>query len=121
MMRVWKEKDIEKRESLKATVDADENTIALRKFYNEKIFPQIKQWCPNLIETLSYKEWDDATKARVQKWIDVVLAGNDPRTVEEAPTVASTVGTESKAETPTPPVENPMFETEDTSTDDLPF
>ena len=121
MMRVWKEKDIEKRESLKATVDADENTIALRKFYNEKIFPQIKQWCPNLIETLSYKEWDDTTKARVQKWIDIVLAGNDPRTVEEAPTVASTVGTESKAETPTPPVENPMFETEDTSTDDLPF
>ena len=121
MMRVWKEKDIEKRESLKATVDADENTIALRKFYNEKIFPQIKQWCPNLIETLSYKEWDDATKARVQKWIDIVLAGNDPRTIEEAPTVASTVGAESKAETPTPPVENPMFETEDTSTDDLPF
>ena len=74
-----------------------------------------------MIETLSYKEWDDATKARVQKWIDIVLAGNDPRTIEEAPTVASTVGTESKAETPTPPVENPMFETEDTSTDELPF
>ena len=121
MSKVWKEKDPAKRNEMKAAVDADENTLALRKFYNEKIFPEIKKWCPNLIESLGYKEWDDSTKARVQRWIDIVLAGNDPRTAEEAPTVASTVGTESKTETPTPPVENPMFETEDTSTDDLPF
>lgn len=130
MTKVWKEKDATKRDTIKATVDADPNTIALRKFYNEKIFPQIKQWCPNLMEELGYKEWSDNVKERVNKWIDIVLAGNDPASVGNAPEVANIVGTEPKSEAttttaPTPqasPANDTMFDAgSDNSTDDLPF
>lgn len=130
MTKVWKEKDPAKRETMKAEVDANENTIALRKFYNEKIFPQIKKWCPNLIEQLGYKPWSDEVSARVQKWIDIVLSGNDPSNVEEAPQVANTVGTtteqpKSTATTtaPTATTNDVMFSVsnDDASSDDLPF
>lgn len=95
MTKVWQEKDPAKREVMKAEIDANENTVALRKFYNEKIFPQIKSWCPNLIEQLGYKPWSPEVTARVQHWIDIVLAGNDPKTIDAAPAAAATVGTTS--------------------------
>ena len=122
MTKVWKEKDPSKRETMKATVDSDENTVALRKFYNEKIFPQIKKWCPNLIEELGYKPWNDEVKARVQRWIDIVLAGNDPAQADEVPEVASTVGATTEQPTQSTTSET-MFDTTntDTETDDLPF
>lgn len=119
MKKVWKEKDPERRAQLKAEVDADENTKALRKFYNEKIFPEIKTWCPNLLEELGYKPWSDTVKARVQRWIDIVLSGNDPRTAEDAPVAAAVVG-DSASEPVTPQKEEPSFTANDT-TDDLPF
>ena len=119
MSKVWKEKDPAKRNEMKAAVDADENTLALRKFYNEKIFPEIKKWCPNLIESLGYKEWDDSTKARVQRWIDIVLAGNDPTVTDEAPAAVETVGESTKSETSTQDTQ--MFAGNDEDSDDLPF
>lgn len=79
MKKVWKEKDPEKRIELKKEIDAEENTKALREFYNSKIFPEIKSWAPNLVESLGYKEWSDGTKDRVQRWIDIVLTGKIPK------------------------------------------
>ena len=36
------------------------------------------------IEELGYKEWDEATKTRVQNWIDVVLSCNNPAQTTKA-------------------------------------
>lgn len=127
MKNVWKEKDPEKRAELKKTIDAEENTQALRKFYNEKIFPEIKSWAPNLIETLGYKEWSDETKKRVQNWIDIVLAGGIPKDQkdEDAPEAIKEVAKETTASTttstPQAPTSEPEASGEDEITDDLPF
>ena len=125
MKEVWKEKDPEVRATKKAAVDQDPNTAALGKIYNSKVIPTIKSVCPNLIEELGYKPWSDNVKARVQKWIDIVLAGNDPKTVEAAPAVAATVGTttETQAQAPasTATVTTAPTESEVDPTSDLPF
>lgn len=117
MKAVWKEKDPTTRATLKAEVDASENTKELRSFYRA-VVEKIKTFCPDLIAELGYNEWSDDVKNRVQKWIDIVLSGNDPSAV--APTAAASVGnTESTATSaqPTPTaVPDPMNED-----DDLPF
>ena len=124
MKEVWKEKDPEERASKKALVDADPNTAELGKIYSNKVLPMIKTLCPNLIEELGYRPWSDSVKARVQKWIDIVLAGNNPAVVENAPEVASTVGTQEK-ETNKEQVSTATVTTAPSTsadpTDDLPF
>lgn len=123
MSPVWREKDPVKRAELKAAVDADANTIELRKFYNEKIFPQIKQWCPNLIEQLGYKPWTPEVTARVQHWIDIVLAGNNPKDESNVPEGINNVGTTSSEpqSSATPAAtQDTMFTPTDTD-GDLPF
>lgn len=116
MKKVWKEKDPATRATLKAAVDSTDNTKELRSFYRT-VVEKIKTFCPNLIAELGYNEWSDEVKNRVQKWIDIVLSGNDPSTV--APTVAASVG---NTESGTAPVQSttvapdPMNEE-----DDLPF
>ena len=123
MSKVWKSKDPEERASLLAKVNADPNTAMLREIYG-RVLEEIKKVCPNLIEELGYKEWDDATKARVQKWIDVVLSCNNPAQNAEVPAVASSIGVTTAiptATTPTPtPSPTPVFTQQDSS-DDLPF
>ena len=119
MKEVWKTKDPEERASKLADVNADPNTKELRQVYG-KVLESIKTFCPNLIEELSYKEWTPDVKDRVQKWIDIVLAGNDPRTAEQAPAVLrETTLTESTQTTP-PVAADPIIPSVDTS-DDLPF
>lgn len=120
MKKVWREKDPEKREEMRKEINSSENTKKLGKFYNEKVIPIIKDACPNLIEELSYKEWSDETKARVQKWIDIVLQGNDPKSVGGSSTVSpqtlNTVGgSEDNITTKDEEDENSE------SVDDLPF
>jgi hypothetical protein len=114
MKKVWKEKDPATRLELKAQVDASDNTKTLRTFYRE-VIEAIKKVCPNLIEELGYKEWNPETAARVQKWIDIVLAGNDPTAV--APKAAEEAGNTTTTSTATP-VPDPMTTDPD---DDLPF
>lgn len=91
MKKVWKSKDPEERSNLMKEVLAESNTKEFRPIY-AKVLEQIKSWAPN-IDMLSYKEWKPEVTERVNKWINIVLAGNDPRTVTTAPTAASVVGT----------------------------
>ena len=72
-----------------------------------------------MIESLGYKEWDDSTKARVQRWIDIVLAGNDPTVTDEAPDAVETVAESTKSETSTQDTQ--MSTGNDEDSDDLPF
>lgn len=85
MRDVWKEKDPVEREKLINAVNADPNTAKLRAFY-PSIINKIKEFCPNLVEEFQYKPWEPAVAERVQKWIDCVLAGNNPK--EMAPSGA---------------------------------
>ena len=128
MSKVWRTKDPNERASMIANINNDPNTKKLEKIYRN-VLETIKKYCPNLIEELSYKEWDDATKARVQKWIDLVLACKDPGVTENVPEAAATVGTTTQA-TPAPqaaapqpaaPQASSMVFNASEPTDDLPF
>lgn len=121
MSKVWRSKDPEERARLLAEINEDPNTKKLREIYG-RVLEEIKKVCPNLIEELGYKEWDDATKARVQKWIDVVLSCNNPAQSSAAPAAAATVGTTTAAPAAVPtPAPAPVVETSTDDTDDLPF
>lgn len=77
MTKVWRSKDVETRNELIKQINADPNTAQLQKIYR-RVLDTIKTFCPDLNKELGYNEWDDATKARVNNWINVVLSGNDP-------------------------------------------
>jgi hypothetical protein len=114
MKKVWKSKDPAERTELLNEVLADPNTAEFRKIYS-RVLEEIKTWAPNL-DTLSYHEWTPEVTARVNAWINTVLAGNDPRTASAAPEVAATV-TETAA---TPSQSSASVVTEE-DPDDLPF
>jgi len=78
MKPIWKEKDVEKRKQMINAVNADPNTAELRKIY-KKVIEQIKTFCPDVNEEYGFKPWSDNLAKRVQKWIDVVLSGNEPK------------------------------------------
>ena len=113
--KVWKSKDPDERKTLNAEVLAMDNTKELQKIYS-KVLEQIKTVCPNLIEHLSYKELDADKMKRVQNWIDIVLSGNDPAAVTEAPASVETVGV-----TSAPEPKNSQVEVNTEEDDDLPF
>lgn len=132
MNKVWNmecenEEDFERRNQLIQSINSSEEYKALLPIY-AKVLNQIKEWAPKL-ESLSYKEWNDTLKTRVNNWIKVVLSGNDPTEVsvedlEKGSMPDITVPTASKVEVETPEV-NPMINVATTAssdpTDDLPF
>lgn len=123
MMKIWKTKDPEVRMSMEAEVNADPNTVELRKIY-AKVLEQIKSFCPNLIEELGYKPWSPEITTRVQNWINKVLAGENPATTDNAPEeVKEAVNDVVKTTAPLQitPVSAPIIDTAEDSTDDLPF
>lgn len=119
MKEVWRTKDPADRAQKLADVNADPNTAELRKVYG-KVLESIKSFCPNLLDELSYKEWDEATKARVQKWIDIVLSGNNPKQADDAPAVLA--DTTAPTATSTVSVQaDPVMPATSDDNDDLPF
>jgi hypothetical protein len=92
MKEVWKEKVPETRNIKKAQIDVDANTRELKAFYRE-VINKIKSFCPDLFDELGYKPWSEDVTTRVQNWINIVLAGNDPTATGGVPVVADTVGT----------------------------
>ena len=127
MEEVWESKDPEFRQKKEAEIRADVNSAELGKIYS-KVLGQMKEWCPNLLEEFGYKEWSAETTARVQRWIDIVLAGNDPKTYDPAIAGAADAGTTEpktedspKTETTAPAAADPFPATTEESTDDLPF
>lgn len=118
MNKIWKTKSPEERAKLLAEVNADPNTVALRKIY-AKVIESIKEFCPDLNKELGYKEWTPEVKARVNAWINIVLSGNDPA-VSVATEAANTVSTTSTQVTGTATVVETTHADTDAS-DDLPF
>lgn len=119
--KVWKQKDPALRATAIAEINASENTKKLREFYRE-IIEKIKGFAPNLMEELGYHEWSDDVKARVNAWISIVLAGNDPTNPTPAPSnntgnASAPVGNTAPSADPGTAIPDP---TPDTSSD-LPF
>ena len=115
MLKVWRTKDPSERAENLNLVNNDPNTKELRQVY-AKVLENIKQFCPNLIEELGYKEWTDDVKNRVQNWINIVLSENIPAQSENVPTVIN------ETETTLEPSQMTSFEsTNNDETDDLPF
>lgn len=109
--KVWKQKDPEQRATAIAEINADENTKKLREIY-KPVMEKIKSFCPDLEKEVGYQEWSDDVKARVQAWIDIVLAGNDPTVGVATPTTSVDPGVGVSAST---------TQTEPEPESDLPF
>jgi hypothetical protein len=118
MKKVWKEKDVTKREQMLAEISQSENTKALRKIYS-RVLDQLKEFCPDLNEEFGFKPWDEALTKRVQKWIDTVLSGNEPKVSTSAPAAAETAGTTSTATVEEDTNDSPVPGKDDD--EDLPF
>lgn len=115
MKKVWKEKDPAKRATLDENVRADENTKKLGKIYS-KVLEEIKKVCPNLIDELGYKPWTPEVTARVNAYIECVLAGNNPKVA--TPAVAKEIAAEHQKAAAADIAENAD---EGDEGDDLPF
>jgi hypothetical protein len=76
-----------KTEKKKAEAQAliNENTPAIRELY-VKAIEYLKANALDLVKECTYQPWDEATTARVQNWIEIVDAMEDPATVSSAPT-----------------------------------
>ena len=123
---VLKIKDPQERATASKALSEAENTKKLQVIY-KKVIENIKQFCPNLIETMGYKEWSDETKERVQKWIDAVLQCKDPKE-GAVPSVADAGGTQvldnitaSFAGNTQSPAQTSEVSFTSDSNDDLPF
>lgn len=86
--RVWKQRDAELRAQAQAEINKSETAAKLRNIY-AKVLEQIKSFCPDLNKELGYNPWSPETAARVQEWINVVLAGGNPKAMS-APAAVET-------------------------------
>lgn len=108
MEPVWKSRDPEKRNELLAQVNADPNTATLGEIYT-KVLEKMKEFCPNLVEELGYKEWSPEMTERVQNWINIVLEGKNPTAViAPATPVTPTAVATPQTETTTADVDNDL-------------
>lgn len=117
MSKVWRSRSAEERAQLTAEINANENTKQLRTLY-ARVLEEIKKVCPDLNKELSYHEWSDDVKERVQRWIDIVLEGNVPAASGQAPEAAKTVDTPVTSTVETTTAAAPAAQDND---DDLPF
>lgn len=116
------EDEIEKRNALVQEINNSAEYKALLPIYS-KVLGLIKGWAPKL-DTLSYHEWSDTLKKRVENWIKIVESGNNPETYDGdilgEETTNKPSATETKVDTtPTSTVE--VNQTDDAAADDLPF
>lgn len=122
--KVWREKDPMKRAENEKAIRASETARKLGAIY-KNVLAEIKTFCPNLVDEFSFKPWTPEVTKRVQDWIDIVLAGNDP-TLPQGPTVITSTNVDNTvanaatpaSSTPVAPVTPSVSEPED---DDLPF
>ena len=76
---VWDEEDVNKRNNMLSEINADPNTAELRRIY-KGVLENLKELCPDVNKEFGFKPWDENLARRVQKWIDIVLSGNEPKT-----------------------------------------
>ena len=80
---IWYEDNYDKAVKMEEELRTSAEAAALRPVYR-KILEAIKGFCPNVEDEMSYHEWAPETAARVQRWLDAVMAGRNPE-LEDAP------------------------------------
>jgi hypothetical protein len=115
-----KAKAAAKKEAAQKTIT--DLTPAVKALY-EKSFDYLKGVCFDLTVECGYQEWDEATTARVTRYLDNVVNMRDPKvsTVDATPAAtpaASTEATDSPAQVLADPMASVMG---DKAGDDLPF
>lgn len=87
-----------------------------------RAYEYVKENCDDLVDTVGYKPWTEEQTARVQKYIEQVLAGVNPKT--ESPAAVQATGSDIDAifggATATKPAVNPPSAKPEFD-DDLPF
>ena len=79
---IVKAKTEKKKAEAKAFID--DNTAAIRELY-AKAIEYLKANALDLVKECTYQPWDAQTEARVNNWIEIVDAMEDPATVSAAP------------------------------------
>lgn len=102
LKKIWKERDVEKRNQMYEQLAENEITKKFSDFYNGNIIETIASFCPNVKEERQYKGWDDALTERVNKWLAKVTKGIDPQQVVNE--TAESVNTATVAVGPAPTV-----------------
>jgi hypothetical protein len=88
--QIWRERDANRRAQMMQTLNANPNTAELRSIYSH-VLEQIKGFCPDLNKELGYQPWSQEVTDRVNRWIEVVLSGNNPSAKENEQAAAFTV------------------------------
>ena len=89
LKKVWKERNVEKRNEMMAKLQENADVKEFNRFYEEEVVPKIRQFCPNVKEEMQFKPWTPELEARVNAWLAKVTNGIDPTSVASI-TVAST-------------------------------
>lgn len=89
LKKVWKERNVEKRNEMMTKLQENTDVKEFNRFYEEEVVPKIRQFCPNVKEEMQFKPWTPELEARVNAWLAKVTNGIDPTSVASI-TVAST-------------------------------
>lgn len=126
LKKIWKERDVEKRNEMYTKLAEAEITKKFSEFYDTTVINTIKQVCPNVYEEKRYKPWSAELTERVNKWLAKVTKGIDPQQtvnedLEQKPQATETKS-EAKAEQKPAPAPKPKQVTSAPEEDDeLPF
>ena len=86
LKKVWKERNVEKRNEMMAKLQENADVKEFNRFYEEEVVPKIQQFCPNVKEEMQFKPWTPELEARVNAWLAKVTNGIDPTSVSSANT-----------------------------------
>lgn len=89
LKKVWKERNVEKRNEMMTALQENADVKEFNRFYEQEVVPKIQSFCPNVKEEMQFKPWSPELEARVNAWLAKVTNGIDP-TTPSAPT-ASTI------------------------------
>ena len=129
LKKVWKERNVEKRNEMMAKLQENEDVKEFNRFYESEVVPKIQGFCPNVKEEMQFKPWSPELTARVNAWLAKVTNGIDPTTQTEnsfaesvvTPETTSSNQTTQVQQTISTPVHSQTTVAPATEDDDLPF
>ena len=127
LKKVWKERNVEKRNEMMTKLQENADVKEFNRFYEQEVVPKIQSFCPNVKEEMQFKPWSPELEARVNAWLAKVTNGIDPTAQTSYPSsapvsnenvVSSTTHNDNGSET-TKTTSTTVTSTSDD--DDLPF
>lgn len=78
LKKVWKERNVEKRNEMMVKLQENADVKEFNHFYESEVVPKIQKLCPNVKEEMQFKPWTPELEARVNAWLAKVTNGIDP-------------------------------------------